>query len=160
MVTALFKAPFRARFAGLVILAGVLGACSSGDAPGVDEASPSDDPPGAALPLSIGGRAAAVGEGLFETSVNCAAALDITAERLAQMADNANTREMRLLSRAEEHFTQRADEAQQEDDTIIASAPAAIARRRSEKAGDTREQAQLAIACLRRFGDDVGDVQI
>jgi len=114
------------------------------------------DPPGAALPLSIGGQAAAEGEGLFDISVNCAAALDLTAERLAQMSSNPRSREIALLGRAEDHFEARADDAKAADSEIAGSTEAAIARRRNEKADETTEQAQLAIACLRRFGDDVG----
>ena len=116
------------------------------------------DPPGAALPLSIGGQAAAEGEGLFDISVNCAAALDLTAERLAQMSSNPRSQEIALLGRAEDHFEARAEDAKAADAEIIGSTTAAIARRRNEKADETTEQAQLAIACLRRFGDDVGAV--
>ncbi len=113
------------------------------------------DPPGAALPLSIGGQAAAEGEGLFDISVNCAAALDLTAGRLAQMSSNPRSQEIALLGRAEEHFESRAEEAKATDPEVVGSTTAAIARRRNEKADETTEQAQLAIACLRRFGDDV-----
>ncbi len=138
-----------------VVLLGASACSSGGSSPEAPSASESD-PPGAALPLSIGGQAAAEGEGLFEISVNCAAALDLTAERLAQMSSNPRSREIALLGRAEDHFEARADDARAQDSDVIGSTEAAIARRRSEKAEETTEQAQLAIACLRRFGDDVG----
>lgn len=131
-------------------------ACSQADDAVSADAPESDDPPRAALPLSIGGRAAAEGESVFEISVNCAAALDLTAERLAQMVTNPASDEIALLGRAEDHFEARAEDASANDPEIITSPTAAIARRRNEKIDQTSEQAQLAIACLRRFGDEVG----
>ncbi|MDJ0643317.1 MAG: hypothetical protein QNJ15_10895 [Erythrobacter sp.] len=134
-----------------------LSGCSGGDDARASESSiAADDPPGAALPLSIGGQAAEEGDGQFQIAVNCAAALDQTAERLAQMSSNPQSREIALLERAEDHFEVRAEEARSNDSEIVGSTAAAIARRRNEKADATTEQAQLAIACLRRFGNDVG----
>ncbi|QUL37316.1 hypothetical protein [Erythrobacter sp. JK5] len=138
------------------LIALAMTACSSGGGGAAVPEPEASDPPGAALPLSIGGQAAAEGEGTFEIAVNCAAALDLTAERLAQMSANPQSREIALLGRAEDHFETRAQAAQAADPDIIVSPAAAIARRRTEKAESTTEQAQLAIACLRRFGDDVG----
>jgi hypothetical protein len=142
----------------LVILAlgAALTACSPAESTADAEASAKQDPPGAALPLSIGGRAAAEGAGLYETAINCAAAIEITSERLAQMASNPNSNEINLLDRAKDHFEEQAGKAQADNSEIAGSPAAAIARRRTEKADATKEQAQLAIACLRRFGDDVG----
>lgn len=137
------------------VMAVGLSACSSGQDAATRPGSESNDPPGAALPLSIGGQAAEEGDGLFEIAVNCAAALDQTAERLAQMSSNPQSREIALLGRAEDHFEARAEGARSSDPEIVGSTAAAIARRRNEKADDTTEQAQLAIACLRRFGNDV-----
>ncbi|MEM9500335.1 MAG: hypothetical protein AAF941_00685 [Pseudomonadota bacterium] len=131
-------------------------ACSSADEATTADAPENEDPPGAALPLSIGGRAAAEGESVFEISVNCAAALDLTAERLAQMVTNSASDEIALLGRAKNHFEARAEDAGASDPEIITSPAAAIARRRNEKIDETSEQAQLAIACLRQFGDEVG----
>ncbi|MEM8726322.1 MAG: hypothetical protein AAGE86_12445 [Pseudomonadota bacterium] len=146
--------PFLLVAPGLLALAST--ACSSGSDVTAADGPESEDPPGSALPLSIGGRASADGESVFEISVNCAAALDLTAERLAQMADNPRSEEIALLGRAEDHFEARAEGAQADDPDIITSPAAAIARRRNEKADEASEQAQLAIACLRRFGDEVG----
>lgn len=144
----------RASFVLPIVLFGVA-ACSSGGSSTEAPTAAESDPPGAALPLSIGGQAAAEGEGLFEIAVNCAAALDLTAERLAQMSSNPRSREIALLGRAEDHFEARAEDARAEDSDVVGSTEAAIARRRNEKVEETTEQAQLAIACLRRFGDDV-----
>ncbi|MEM8724879.1 MAG: hypothetical protein AAGE86_05070 [Pseudomonadota bacterium] len=130
-------------------------ACTPGKDAASESAAEASDPPGAALPLSIGGKAAQEGEGLFEIAVNCAAAIDLTAERLAQMSSNPQTREIALLGRAEDHFEARAEDARADASEVVGSVEAAIARRRSEKADETTEQAQLAIACLRRFGNDV-----
>lgn len=107
------------------------------------------------MPLSIGREATEEGDGLFEIAVHCAAALDLTAERLAQMSDNPQSREIALLGRAEDHFEARAEDAKATATDVVGSTAAAIARRRNEKADETTEQAQLAIACLRRFGNDV-----
>ena len=150
-----FVPRIRTSFALSIMLLGV-SACSSGGSSPETPSTEESDPRGSALPLSIGGQAAAEGEGLFEISVNCAAALDLTAERLAQMSSNPRSREIALLGRAEDHFEARAEDAREQDTDVIGSTEAAIARRRNEKLDDTTEQAQLAIACLRRFGDDVG----
>ena len=144
------------RSIALIALGASLAACSSSDSTADAETMAKEDPPGAALPLSIGGRAAAEGDSLYETAINCAAAIEITSERLAQMASNPNSNEINLLGRAKDHFEEQAGKAQAEDSEIVGSPAAAIARRRTEKADATKEQAQLAIACLRRFGDDVG----
>lgn len=141
---------------GATLLSVVLAGCSSSTPAAEEGTAPAKDPPGAALALSIGGRAAAEGEGIYDTSVNCAVALSITNERLAQIANNPDSPEVALLRRAERHFVTRAREAQASEEEAVATPEAAIAQRRMEKASATQEQAQLAIACLRRFGDDAG----
>ena len=113
-----------------------------------------EDPAGAALPLSIGGRVADEEGGPYESAVNCAAALDITGESLMQRTNNTSSAEIQLLKRAEAHFKARAEQTRAADGESTSTV--AIARRRSEKANDTSQQAQLAIACLRRFGDEIG----
>lgn len=137
-------------------LAVLCAACGGEVAQEVADTGASDDPPGAALPLSIGGRAEAAGDTEFDLAVNCAAALSLTAERLAQMANNPVSDEIALLGRAQRHFETQAGSAQTASDDIVGSATAAIARRRQEEASQSSAQAQLAIACLRRFGDDIG----
>jgi hypothetical protein len=146
-------------FAGLALIAALLTGCSSPSTDPEEGANRAKDPPGAALALSIGGQAAREGEGLYDTSVNCAIALAITKERLAQTADNPASREVALLKRAEQHFTARAREAFETEDKALTAPAAAIAERRAQKADAVQEQAQLAIACLRRYGDDVGDAE-
>jgi hypothetical protein len=137
----------------ILVLASCSGASDTPD--GADNAA--EDPPGAALPLSIGGRTETAGDDPFAVAVNCAAALDQTAERLAQMANNPRSEEIALLGRAAKHFEANANkEAMSGADQTDSSPAAAIARRRQEKTGEMAEQAQLAIACLRRFGDDIG----
>ena len=113
------------------------------------------DPEGAALPLSIGGRVEAEGDDAMMVAVNCAAALDLTAERLASMTTNPLSNEIAMIGRAESFFIARAERAASADTANTTSAAAAIGRRRSEKADEVTEQAQLAIACLRRFGESV-----
>lgn len=113
------------------------------------------DPAGAALPLSIGGRVDAETGDAMEGAVNCAAALGLTAERLASMSDNPLSNEIALIGRAQDFFTDQASDAAAQSETAIGSVEAAIARRRDEKSAEITQQAQLAIACLRRFGDSV-----
>jgi len=135
-----------------------LAACSkppvtdaSGWPPRDDQAS--NDPPGAALPLSIGGQIKAEGGGALSTAVHCAAALGLTAQRLSSVTDNPLSAEIALMGRAEEFFIARANEAALQTRSVSD----AVARRREEKASEITEQAQLAIACLRRFGASVAD---
>lgn len=142
------------RRASILVAAAALSACGS-DAPDRSVAVGADaaDPPGAALPLSIGNAAGEEGADAFAAAVNCAAALDLTGERLATMAAGGASREIDLISRAKDYFTAQAGGAVADN---VTSPEAAIARRKREKAGETTAQAQLAIACLRRFGDEVG----
>ena len=145
-----FPLPVRLGAPCLLILAG----CSAPSGTQVEAAAP-DNPPGAALPLSLGGRAEAGGDDPFTVAVNCAAALSLTAERLAQMANDPASQEIALLGRAQRHFQSRAENARESSEAGTGSVAAAVGRRREEKAQETTQQAQLAIACLRRFGDDV-----
>lgn len=154
MVLPRYQTQVQRRFLALVLAAGALGGCSSSGDPDAD-GSDVADPPGAAAPLSIGGRMGDAGDGPYETSINCAVALNITAERLMQMSSSASSNEVKLIARAEEHFKARAEQAQTDDPEITGSTAAAIARQRSEKSDAASEQAQLAIACLRRFGDEI-----
>jgi len=113
----------------------------------------SNDPAGAALPLSIGGQIQAEGDDALSTAVHCAAALGLTARRLSSVTDNPLSAEIALIGRAEKFFVARANEASLETSSVAD----AVARRREEKASEITEQAQLAIACLRRFGDSAAD---
>ncbi|MDJ0978425.1 MAG: hypothetical protein QNI87_07800 [Erythrobacter sp.] len=119
------------------------------------QASDSVDPPGAALPLSIGGRVEADADGGFDAAINCAAALNITARRLASVTDNPLSEEIALIVKAQRYFTAEASEAAAADDSLVGSVEAVIASRREAKSAEITQQAQLAIACLRRFGDSV-----
>jgi len=131
-----------------------LAACGSdGDRETAEDTATPSAPPGAALPLSIGNAASEEGEDALAAAVNCAAALELTSERLAQMSTGGVSREIDLIGRAKDYFANQAETAASD----TASSPAAaIARRKREKAGETTQQAQLAIACLRRFGDELG----
>lgn len=149
------RSPFAASLLALALPL-ALGACSAADEGSQDSAADSADPPGTAQALSIGRQVVAEGEGAFEISVNCAAAIGLTAEKLAQMTSNPRSRELAIMARAEDFFEAQAKEAQAELEGSASSPAAAIARRRSENADSTTEQAQLAMSCLRQFGDQVG----
>lgn len=161
----------RIAVAGLIMLG--FGACAQEDpAPPVDAPAFSEialddtaasDPPGAALPLSIGGRVDSDAGDERTTAINCAAALGLTAQRLAGVTDNASSNEIALIGRAEDFFIARAGMAGNAGagagggagEPAMGSIEAAVARRREEKSAEITQQAQLAIACLRRFGDSV-----
>ncbi|KPP95489.1 hypothetical protein [Erythrobacter sp. HL-111] len=147
---------FRAARSGLPALCAALALAACGGegapTPGAKADGPAD-PPGAALPLSIGNAAPEQGDDAFAAAVNCAAALDLTAERLAQMSAGGASREIDLIGRASDFFTAEAERAGANE---VTSPAAAIARRKRDKAGETTEQAQLAIVCLRRFGEELG----
>ena len=142
---------------GTMVLASCAQEAPSGDAATsvalINEVS--TDPEGAALPLSIGGRVEAEAGDAFSTAVNCAAALSITADRLATVTENPLSNEIALINRAEGFFVDEAEEAAAEGEGAAGSVEANVARRREEKASEITTQAQLAIACLRRFGDSL-----
>ncbi|MEM7689159.1 MAG: hypothetical protein AAF291_09065 [Pseudomonadota bacterium] len=119
------------------------------------ESAEANDPEGAALPLSIGGRVEAEEGDDRSAAVNCAAALGITAQRLATVTSNPLSNEIALINRAQDFFIARAGEVAASGDGPIGSVEAAVARRQQEKAAEVTQQAQLAIACLRRFGQSV-----
>ena len=144
------KRPLFVLMLGALVLAG----CASQESETADQTAATDDPPGAALPLSIGGAVVEEGEDAMGAAVNCAAALGLTAERLASMTDNPRSTEIGLIRQAEEYFATAAEDAEGAGDVEIGSAEAAIARRRGEKADEATEQAQIAIACLRRYGSE------
>jgi hypothetical protein len=141
---------------GLLAASGLLAlaACGpDGERAMAEDAEPASDPPGAALPLSIGNAGADEEVDAFAAAINCAAALELTSERLAQMSTGGVSREIDLIGRAKDYF---ADQAETAGANMVTSPAAAIARRKRDKAGETTQQAQLAIACLRRFGDELG----
>ena len=135
-----------------------------------------DDPPGAALPLSIGGRFVVEDDDKVGAAIHCAAALSLTAERLAAMQDPALGAQFAVFESAEAHFLDQArtlavgaSPGPDDDLTAVMDAEmdaemdagsplkadaiaARVERRREEKSAEVSEQAQLAIACLRRFG--------
>lgn len=157
--------PIRARLPVAAVLSALLVAGCSSDAgyvagEVVPDQTAGADPQGAALPLSIGGRVDAGDEETPDVAINCAAALAITAERLASMSDNPQSAEIALIGKAEDYFTAEASKAAALDDTAVGSVEATIGRRRVEKASETTEQAQLAIACLRRYGGEVSGQDI
>jgi len=103
------------------------------------------DPPGAALPLSIGGRLESEGDNAASTAAstaaNCVVALKITANRVTQINGDRTAAEVALMNRAKDYFASQAGVA----------APSDIASSIDRK--DVAGQAQLAIACLRRFAN-------
>ena len=103
-------------------------------------------PEGAARALSIGGDVASEGDDEFDIAVNCATALRITAETVGRMTGSDDTPEIRAIERGADTFESRADAAFPERDV-----ESAIAARTAEKATDSGQQAQLAIACVRRL---------
>jgi S-formylglutathione hydrolase FrmB len=119
-----------------------------------DIAAAATDPPGAALPLSIGGQVESEGDSANDAAINCAAALDQTAQRLASMTADARSSEIAIIRQAEDFFAAEA-ETQAEAQGMPGSVDAAIARRKREKADEATAQAQLAIACLRRYGERI-----
>lgn len=142
------------RLACILAAAAALSACGS-QAPdrGVSAGPDAADPPGAALPLSIGNAARDDGADAFAAAVNCAAALEITRERLVQMSTQRVSREIDLIGRAKDYFEAQAEEAAETGSDGMTSPQAAIARRKREKQDETTQQAQLAISCLRGFGE-------
>ncbi|MEM7702454.1 MAG: hypothetical protein AAF251_11000 [Pseudomonadota bacterium] len=112
------------------------GETASGDALTVEAES---DPPGAALPLSIGGRLDSEEDNPASTAANCAAALKVTSNRVARVSGDRTASEVALMNRAEDYFASQAD------------APSAITS--LVDSNDVAGQAQLAIACLRRFAN-------
>jgi hypothetical protein len=138
-----------------VCAAFALAACSGGETADANGASVAGraDPPGAALPLSIGDPGENASEDALTAAINCAAALELTSERLAQMASGGASQEIALITRAGDYFTA---EAAREGQNRVSSAEAMIGRRKQEKASETTGQAQLAIACLRRYGEAIG----
>ncbi|MDY7096620.1 MAG: hypothetical protein SXU28_00635 [Pseudomonadota bacterium] len=143
------------RIAALAGAALLIAGCSSESPLDANAQVAEGDPEGAALPLSIGGAVPDTQGGEMEAAVNCAAALGLTAERLATMTDNARSTEIGLIRQAEDHFIAAAKRAEGSTDIEVGSSQAAIARRRGEKADEATEQAQLAIACLRRYGNAI-----
>ncbi len=138
-----------------VVAALMVAGCSADPVPAAVPDAPSSDPAGAALPLSIGGQVAEQGDDAMTVAVNCSAALGLTAERLASMTNDPRSSEIALIRRAEGYFADEAEAAASAGDGAAGSTGAVIARRRSEKSNEATEQAQLAIACLRRFGEEV-----
>lgn len=149
----ILNAPRIMVIAGLCCLSAACGDQPSGAADRV--AAASEDPPGAARPLSIGGAVAAAGDDTLSVAINCAAALEQTAEKLATMTDNPRSAEIAMIRQAEGYFSEEAQGAADTQAGGAGSSDAAIARRKAEKSGEVTEQAQLAIACLRRYGDAV-----
>ncbi len=138
-----------------LVAALLVAGCSSEPAPMEAQDAPSGDPAGAALPLSIGGQVEAEGDDAMAVAVNCSAALGLTAERLASMTNDPRSEEIALIRRSERYFADEAEKTARSGEGAAGSVDAAIARRRNEKSGEATEQAQLAIACLRRFGEEV-----
>lgn len=103
--------------------------------------------------MSIGGRVESSEGDQLSYAIDCAAALRLTAQRLDTGAARSFGTEIAVITRAEEFFLHRA--AQAEPDTTDALVSAAVARRHAEKRAEVGQQAQLAIACLRRFGEAV-----
>lgn len=88
----------------------------------------------------------------FSNSIQCAAALGLTAQALAAMSDSDSSPHVAQIRLAEKHFLQRALKAPGPAQGDSASVDSAVARERVAKADEVAGQAQLAIACLRRFG--------
>ncbi len=139
----MFKTPLPPSLLVLVLLS----AC--GDAGGdasQQQRQPITDPPGLAQALSLGAQAADEGTSSYDGAINCAAALQVTAETLAPMTSGANSREVRMVKSAARQFLNR---AATQPDANERQAMADVARRVREKRDDASGQAQLSIACLR-----------
>lgn len=104
------------------------------------------DPPGAALPLSIGGRLDDEEGNAASTAANCAVALNVTANRVAQISGDRTAAEVALINQAENYFASQAG-------VVVPSLGDSRAVTTSIDRKDIAEQAQLAIACLRRFAN-------
>ena len=126
-----------------------------GSAP--DRLTPSDvaltDPPGAALPLSIGG---VVEPGLADregVAIPCAAALDMTAKRLTAMADASSGGALAVFQDAQTYYLNEAGSLSGESGLGPEALSARVRHYQEEKADQVGEQAQFAITCLRRYGE-------
>ena len=97
----------------------------------IDATERPDDPPGSALPLSIGGRVLVEDDDEFSAAIRCAAALDLTAQALAVMSGKASGPEVAQIRRAEEYSLKRAVEQSAPDSA--ATVDAAVARQRAEE---------------------------
>jgi|GEM_PF-2530086 len=145
----------RGALAATMSLTMMLAACSGEATQEVDDREAVADPPGAAAALSLGGRVSSEGDSEFDIAVNCAAALRITSKTLVQMTSGPESQEIQMIDRTASIFGERADELRSSNDASGASARAAIESRISEKSESAGEQAQLAIACLRKMEDEL-----
>lgn len=142
----------RGALAATLSLTVLLAACSGEASRQVDDREAVSDPPGAATALSLGGRVSSEGDSEFDIAVNCAAALRITSTTLGQMTSGPASQEVRMINRTATMFEATAEE-QRAGEAPGASTQAVIERRIAEKSENAGEQAQLAIACLRRMED-------
>jgi hypothetical protein len=105
------------------------------------------DPPRVAAALSVGGRLSQDTLGSYESAVNCATALRITADRLAPIATRGSAQGVDLARRAADYYRDRAVAV--EGRATPSSVQSAIAQRVREKRDEAGSQARLSIACLR-----------
>lgn len=106
------------------------------------------DPAQVAAALSVGGRLPRETIGTYESAIDCAAALRITADRLAPIATGASAQGVELARKAADYYRDRALGLDASKATP-SSVQSAIAQRVHDKRGDAGAQAQLSIACLR-----------
>lgn len=97
-----------------------MGLCACAEAPWVRASQPIaqpvsafperrfDDPPGAALPLSIGGQFVVEQSDPLGSAIHCAAALSLTAKRLTAMRDPAIRAQFAIFESAKVHFVNQA----------------------------------------------------
>lgn len=143
------RTPLPLSLFALVLLSGCGDA--GGTSPDVQD-QPIATPPGVAEALSLGAQASDEGTSPYGGAVNCAAALEVTAETLAPMTSGANSREVRMVKSAARQFRNRAATQPGASEQQVA---ADVARRLKEKRDDASGQAQLSIACLRSVEGDV-----
>ena len=136
-----------------VIVLALLAGCS-GDPEKIELRPEGKDPPAVARALSIGGRLDSAGDGA-DKSVECAAALRLTAQKVGAMAAATGPQGQNVAVWASGLFRDRAVQAGA-DGATRASVERAIARKMVEKRDDVRGQAQLSIACLRSLQGKAG----
>lgn len=137
----------------LVAALSLLAGCS-GEPETIELRPEGRDPPEVARTLSIGGRLDDAGGGA-DKSVECAAALRLTAQKVGSMAAATGPQGQNVAVWAADLFRDRAVRAG-EDGATRSSVERAIARQMVEKRDDVRGQAQLSIACLRSLQGKTG----
>ncbi|MEM6584608.1 MAG: hypothetical protein AAF692_02530 [Pseudomonadota bacterium] len=143
----------------MLIVVGLAGCADLPSGSVADRLAPSGgalvDPPGAALPLSIGGRIEPREGDLQAVAIPCVAALDMTAKRLAAMADTSSGPALAVFQDAQAYYLDQASRLSGKSILGPEAVSARVRQYQDEKAGEVRQQAQFAITCLRRYGESL-----